>query len=102
MGEVMKENVGFTCENCGTDVPKHNNGSYRNHCTKCLYSKHLDNKPGDRLSECQGLMAPIGQRLHSKKGIQILHKCLLCGHEQFNIIDEVEDDFFFFFSLKVK
>lgn len=98
----MKENVGFTCENCGTRVPEHKNGSYRNHCTECLYSKHLDNRPGDRLSTCHGLMAPIGQRLHSKKGIQILHKCLLCGHEQFNIIDENEDNFSLILSLKVK
>ncbi|WP_419962425.1 RNHCP domain-containing protein [Psychrobacillus sp. BM2] len=30
--------------------------SFRNHCPFCLFSKHLDNYPGDRSSECQDLM----------------------------------------------
>ncbi|WDF05905.1 RNHCP domain-containing protein [Shouchella hunanensis] len=34
------------------------NGSYRNHCPFCLYSKHQDIIPGDRASTCGGLMEP--------------------------------------------
>ena len=94
MGEVMKkkENTAFVCENCGTFVSKHSNGSYRNHCNVCLYSKHLDIIPGDRSSDCYGIMEPVGQRIHSKKGLQILHRCSLCNHKQWNKIDEAEDD----------
>ena len=95
MGEVMKkkENVTFICENCNTVVEAKRKQSYKNHCHYCLYSKHMDIIPGDRKSTCQGLMKPTGQRIHSKKGIQILHVCEDCGHEQWNIIDETVDNF---------
>lgn len=63
---AKKENQGFMCENCGLKVQPLNNGSYRNHCPNCLYSLHLDMKPGDRKSSCKGLMKPIDFRQHSK------------------------------------
>ncbi|HYC79501.1 MAG TPA: RNHCP domain-containing protein, partial [Candidatus Binatia bacterium] len=47
----------FVCENCGTKV---SGNGYTNHCPNCLYSKHVDNNPGDRLNKCHGLMEPIG------------------------------------------
>ena len=34
------ENTQFTCEHCGMVVEPLENGSYRNHCPSCLYSKH--------------------------------------------------------------
>lgn len=89
----MKENTGFICDHCYSEVPPHRHGSYRNHCPFCLSSKHLDIKPGDRASDCQQLMKAVGYRIHSKKGLQILHKCVGCGHEQFNIVDETLDDY---------
>lgn len=81
-----KENVGFACEYCGSEVEPLSNGSYRNHCPFCLHSKHVDNIPGDRSSLCRGLMRPIGLKQHPKKGWQIIHRCADCGHEQANII----------------
>jgi hypothetical protein len=78
------ENARFTCWNCGIDVVPLTNGSYRNHCPACLYSQHLDCRPGDRASGCGGLMMPIGLRSTSKKGWQIVHRCLLCGKERAN------------------
>jgi len=90
------ENTGFICENCGKEVPKISNGSYRNHCPFCLCSKHVDNKPGDRASECGGIMEPISADYHFKKGIQIVHKCKKCGHVMKNMTateTENEDDF---------
>lgn len=83
-----KENTGFVCENCGQIVLSLNNGSYRNHCPFCLYSKHVDNKPGDRQSICKGLMKPIGIKISSKKGIQIVHECIKCGMRKINKIAE--------------
>lgn len=80
------ENLPFICENCGKFVKMLTNGSFRNHCPFCLFSKHLDNKPGDRENICGGLMQPVGIRLSSKKGQQILHKCLRCGIEKLNKI----------------
>ena len=49
----------FECGNCGHEIE--GNG-YTNHCTACLWSKHVDVNPGDRAADCHGLMkasAPI-------------------------------------------
>lgn len=65
----------FTCEHCGQAVV---GSGYTNHCPKCLWSKHVDNLPGDRAHTCQGLMEPVGLELHGDKR-QILHRCVECG-----------------------
>lgn len=62
-----QENTSFQCEKCGTEVQPLTNGSYRNHCPICLYSKHMDDKPGDRLSKCGGLMKLMGLDYSAKK-----------------------------------
>ena len=69
----------FTCEHCKAKVEPLENGSYRNHCHHCLYSKHVDDEgPGDRASDCGGLMEPVGIDHKSGKGWMIVHKCLGC------------------------
>ncbi len=70
----------FVCEHCGTDVKPLTNGSYRNHCPVCLWSKHVDQDgPGDRLSICLGLMEPVGLDFDQKKGgWMIVHVCTKC------------------------
>jgi len=35
-------NESFICENCNKTIEKHPEGSARNHCPFCLYSKHMD------------------------------------------------------------
>jgi len=40
---------------------------------------------GDRLCDCRGLMRPIAVELHSKKGQQIVHECVICGFERKNM-----------------
>lgn len=82
------ENTGFICANCGADVKPLTNGSYRNHCPFCLYSLHVDNLPGDRTSECGGLMQPVSISYNTKKGYQIRHRCVKCGFARVNIIAE--------------
>jgi hypothetical protein len=70
----------FTCGHCGTPVEPLEHGSYRNHCPKCLYSKHVDAEgPGDRASTCQGLMKPASLDYDGKKGWLIVHLCESCG-----------------------
>ena len=49
----------FVCEHCGNEV-KPLGYSCRNHCPKCLYSKHVDKEPGDRAEGCKGMLKPIG------------------------------------------
>jgi hypothetical protein len=71
-------NEGFSCENCDKQIPKAQ-GTFRNHCPFCLYSKHVDEvTPGDRKSDCGGLMKPIRVEKDSKREWMIVHQCLKC------------------------
>lgn len=96
----------FICENCKKKILALKNGSYRNHCPYCFYSKHVDNIPGDRLSECGGLMMPIGYEYNSKKGYVIIHKCLKCNKTIKNKLafddPEQPDDYDYFLKLVKK
>ncbi len=83
-----EENTGFICRHCGREVLPISSGSYRNHCPFCLYSLHVDIVPGDRASDCGGLMEPIRIVYNSNKGYQIVHRCLKCGFERSNMICE--------------
>ncbi len=76
-----QENTGFTCGHCGKAVSPLTNGSYRNHCPFCLYSRHVDALPGDRAESCGGLMEPVGILYNSQKGYQVVHRCEVCGAE---------------------
>lgn len=65
----------FECENCQTTVK---GDGYTNHCPKCLYSKHVDMEvPGDRMSNCLGLMLPIRAEFSGGE-YTIVHKCERC------------------------
>ena len=74
---------GFKCDNCGYDVDRLNYTA-RDHCPKCLYSKHVDINPGDRSNNCMGLMKPIGIEKY-KNTYKIIYKCLKCGQIHRNI-----------------
>lgn len=88
------ENTAFQCENCQAHIKPLSNGSFRNHCPFCLFSKHLDQKPGDRLSTCKGLMRPIRLDYSGKKGYQIVHECQTCGKLQRNkiAVNTIQED----------
>ena len=68
----------FICYNCGNNVEKLGYTS-RDHCPKCLYSKHVDINPGDRAEKCQGILKPVSVETSSKKGYVIIYKCEKCG-----------------------
>ena len=68
----------FICENCKLHVRKLHTSS-RDHCTRCLYSKHVDKFPGDRQEQCHGKLVPISVELSAKKGYVIVYKCEKCG-----------------------
>lgn len=88
------ENAGFVCENCGRTVRPVTNGSYRNHCPFCLCSKHVDISPGDRASDCGGIMDPVSADYKPGKGWQLVHRCRKCGYTVRNKIaeDTVQSD----------
>lgn len=84
-------NEKFMCEHCGEKNPSASKTA-RNHCRKCLYSVHMDAKiPGDRLSLCEGLMEPYDIDYKSKKGYQLIHRCMKCGKKMKNLLAEDDD-----------
>ena len=80
----------FICENCGRKIEKLNY-SARDHFNYCLYSKHVDIMPGDRLNTCLGLLKPIGIEKY-KNSYKIIYKCEKCHQEHKNIM--ADDDNF--------
>lgn len=90
MANFVERDEEFICENCGNKVEKLGYSS-RNHCPKCLYSKHVDINPGDRAEECHGLLEPISVEISSKKGYVIVYKCKKCGKIRKNIVAKDDD-----------
>lgn len=72
-------NQPFTCAVCGAEVPPLAGGGYRNHCPACLHSLHVDVNPGDRASDCGGVLEPVAVERSGKKGWVIVHRCRRCG-----------------------
>ena len=79
----------FTCENCGEKVNKLNYTA-RDHCPYCLYSKHVDINPGDRLNDCKGLLKPI-EIEKFKDTYKIVYICTKCNEKHKNIM-AIDDD----------
>lgn len=72
----------FRCVNCRIDVPTDAPGTqHRNHCPACLWSRHVDDRPGDRvmLDECGSGMEPIAISVRGRGEWVIVHRCNGCG-----------------------
>ena len=68
----------FRCANCGHDVSLDAPGtSHRNHCPRCLWSRHVDVHPGDRAAGCGGLMEPLAVVV-TGSGPEVVHRCARC------------------------
>lgn len=69
----------WTCGHCrrtvGAAAPGTEN---RNHCPYCLWSVHVDNRPGDRKAFCKGAMEPITVWVRDGEWV-IIHRCTTCG-----------------------
>lgn len=79
----------FKCMNCGMEVDTLNYTA-RDHCPRCLYSRHVDVMPGDRQNKCMGLMMPIGIEKY-KNTYKIIYKCLSCNEVHKNIMAQDDD-----------
>lgn len=89
----------FICENCNYTVEKLNYTA-RDHCTRCLYSKHVDILPGDRSNSCLGLLEPVGIEKF-KDTYKIIYKCQKCGEPHKNIVAN-DDNMDLIISLSVQ
>lgn len=75
----------FNCKNCSREVSYVAWGTKnRNHCSYCLYSLHVDDKIGDRSSNCGGLMPSVA-KMYKEDGEEVLvHECRKCGTKRKN------------------
>ena len=82
----QKREEDFVCEQCGKTVM---GDGYTNHCPYCLFGKHVDVFPGDRLETCGGLMEPVGhEKLHGQE--KLIHCCLRCGKTKKNKVQSAD------------
>lgn len=85
--KFKKKREDFICSRCGNSV---SGSGYTNHCPKCLWSRHVDNYPGDRGNNCLGMMEPVN--IIFNKGVYILvHRCVSCGEEKKNRMSDADD-----------
>lgn len=79
------EGAPFTCRVCGRLVtPAPSGTQHRNHCPNCLHSVHLDVRPGDRASDCGGVMEPISVWVRRGGEWAVIHRCRRCGELRSN------------------
>lgn len=79
------KNESFKCQHCGA-LNEPAKRYIRDHCSDCLHSLHLDVYPGDRASDCGGLMKPIAFKVGGKTDYKILYKCQKCSYKHWNMM----------------
>ncbi|MCK4514649.1 MAG: RNHCP domain-containing protein [Spirochaetaceae bacterium] len=83
----------FTCAHCGVTVPACAPGTnHRNHCSHCLWSLHVDVRPGDRAHLCCSPMEPIAIWVLASGERRIVHRCTRCGVLKANRVAGDDDD----------
>ena len=100
---LEEKNGGFKCCYCKQWVlfSEFMGTAHRNHCSFCLWSKHVDTRPGDRKAECGSRMKPIGLTF-KKEGVDrygqerqgelmLIHECFGCGKISINRIAADDD-----------
>lgn len=87
MKRFQRRKEDFVCEYCNTEVK---GSGYTNHCPTCLYSKHVDIRPGDRAATCGGLMEPV-QVEQKGEEYQLTHRCQKCGYAKVNRSDALDN-----------
>ena len=70
----------FRCGYCDFAVPYVAPGTrHRNHCPICLWSRHLDDLPGDReATTCGGMMEPVAISPRPDGEWMVVHRCRRC------------------------
>lgn len=69
----------FVCTRCAARVDGKAIGTaHRNHCPRCLWSRHVDDLSGDRRSTCGGMMEPVAIWVRKGEWV-IIRRCQECG-----------------------
>ena len=58
--------------------------AHRNHCPNCLWSRHVDNRPGDRAADCGAAMEPMAIAVRGGGEWVIVHRCRGCDEVHLN------------------
>lgn len=100
-----RDRGGFHCIHCKQSVsaggwgqPSSGIGTKnRNHCPRCLWSRHVDDEIGDRRSPCREGMEPIAVavRGHASSGGGewcVVHRCTGCSQIRINRIAGDDDE----------
>ncbi len=83
----------FTCTRCRAQVPTLSYGTrHRNHCPLCLWSRHVDDEPGDRRCACRQAMEPVAIEVRLDGEWAIVHRCTGCGTLRTNRIAGDDDE----------
>jgi ribosome biogenesis GTPase len=78
---------GFVCRHCRQRIASGPPGTaHRNHCPACLWSLHVDHRPGDRAAACNGLMEPIAIAARLDGEWALVHRCRVCSTVKANRI----------------
>lgn len=89
MKKFKNNDESFYCDHCKKYVEKLSYSS-RDHCPYCLYSKHIDINPGDRMNKCLGSLVPIDIEKF-KNTYKIIYRCNKCGLFHKNIMAKDDD-----------
>jgi hypothetical protein len=84
---VSRHHRTFRCRHCRADVSLDAPGTkHRNHCPSCLWSRHVDDRPGDRAAEddCGAAMEPIAVSVRDDGEWVLIHRCTGCGELHLN------------------
>lgn len=80
MSHKSRIDTSFRCIVCNWAVNAEAFGtSHRNHCPRCLWSRHLDDEPGDRRCACRSAMEPIAIEVRKDGEWSIVHRCSGCN-----------------------
>ncbi|MCA9282368.1 MAG: RNHCP domain-containing protein [Phycisphaeraceae bacterium] len=75
-----RETNAFTCIHCRNTVDPDSFGTkHRNHCPFCLWSRHVDDEPGDRRCACRSPMEPMAIAVREDGEWAIIHRCTGCS-----------------------
>jgi hypothetical protein len=78
--DLPDANKWFHCVRCCQPIsPVAPGTQHRNHCPYCLWSRHVDEEPGDRASECHGAMEPVSVWVRPGGDWAVIHRCRKCG-----------------------
>lgn len=90
---------GFRCSHCKAWViiNEYIGTANRNHCSVCLWSKHVDEQKGDRKAVCHGGMQPIALTCkhdgYGRQGeLMLVHECAQCDKFSINRIARDDDE----------